>query len=167
MKKHNIAIVKMLRKNVTPMNEFDLIDWLETNLIETDISATVDSCIDKRGFVAHEIELSDNHGASRKITVPVLSDAFTFEEAGIYSKYGIKSPKTRFATKNMYVIAHENGYILVSYDTMICFYHFKQNTVYFKRNAFDHSVTTSTHISVFLDNFVNIRNAKAIKMFAK
>ena len=167
MKKHNIAIVKMLRENVTPMNRFDLINWLETNLNETDISATVNSCIDKRGFVAHDVELSDNHGASRKITVPVLSDCFTFENNGIYNKYGIKSPKTRFRNKNMYVIAHENGYILVSYDTMICFYHFKQNVVYFKRNAYDHSVTTSTHIHTFLTHFVNIRNATAIKMFAK
>ena len=167
MKKHNIAIVKMLRENATPMNKSDLLAWLAVELINTDISATVDRCVDKRCFAAHEIELSDNHGASRKITVPVLSDCFTFEDAGIYSKYGIISPKARFRNKNMYVIAHENGYILVSYDTMICFYNFKQNTVYFKRNAFDHSVTTSTHIHAFLTHFVNIRNAKAIKMFAK
>ena len=164
MKKHNIEIVKMLRKNATPMNKSNLINWLETNLIESDVSATVKSCIDKRGFAAHGIELSDNYGASRKITVPVLSDAFTFEEAGIYSKYGIISPKARVGNKNMYVIAHEKGYILVSYDTMICFYHFKQNTVYFKRNAFDHSSTTTSHISEFLNTFVN---ANVIKMFAK
>ena len=163
MKKHNIQIVKHLRKNVTPMNKFDLMEWLENNLIETEISATISSCIDKRGFVAHEIDLSDNHGASRKITVPVLSD-FTFENNGIYSKYGIKSPKARVGNKNMYVIAHEHGYILVSYDTMICLYHFKQNTVYYKCNAFDNSSTTSSHISDFLNTFVN---ANVIKMFAK
>ena len=167
MKKHNIEIVKNLRENVTPMNKFNLLDWLETNLIETDISATINSCIDKRGFVAHEIELSDNYGTSRKITVPVLSDCFTFEEAGIYRTYYIKSPKTRVGNKNMYVIAHEEGDILVSYNTMICFYHFNKNTVYFKRDAFYHSVKTSTHISEFLDNFVKVRNVNVIKMFAK
>ena len=164
MKKHNIEIVKMLRKNVTPTNTSNLINWLETNLIESDLSATINSSINSKGFVAHGIELSDNHGASRKITVPVLSDDFTFENNGIYSKYGIISPKARVGNKNMYVIEHPKGYILVSYNTMICFYHFKQNTVYFKLNAFDHSVTTSSHISVFLNTFVN---ANCVKMFAK
>ena len=164
MKKHNIEIVKMLRENATPMNKFDLVNWLDTKLANTDISAMVNNCFDKRGFVAHEIDLSDNHGANRKITVPCLSDSFTFDDNGIYNKYGIKSPKARVGNKKMYVIGHEKGYILVSYETMICFYHFKQNTVYFKRNAFMHSVTTSTHIHAFLTNFVD---ANALKMFAK
>ena len=164
MKKHNIEIVKMLRENATPMNRFDLYGWLETNLANTDISANVSSCFDKRGFVAHDVILSDNHGASRKITVPTLSDSFMFEANGIYNIYGIKSPKARFRSRNMYIIDHPSGYILVSYNTMICFYHFKQNIVYFKRNAFHHSVTTSIHINVFLTHFVN---ANAIKMFAK
>ena len=164
MKKYNIEIVKNLRENATPMNKFDLYGWLETNLANTDISATVKSCADKRGFAAHAVELSDNHGASRKITVPVLSDDFTFEANGIYRTYGIKSPKARFRSKNMYVIAHTGGNILVSYDTAICFYHFAQHTVYFKCNAFDHSVTTSKHIHDFLAHFVS---ANAIRMFAK
>lgn len=164
MKKHNIEIVKMLRKNATPMGKFDLHDWLETNLIASDISAKVNTCFDKRGFVAHEVILSDNHGTSRKITVPTLADNFTFEANGIYARYGIISPKARFGNKNMYIVAHKNGYILVSYETMIGFYHFKENIVYFKRNAFEHCVTTSKHIHAFLSNFVN---ANAIKMFAK
>ena len=165
MKKHNIEIVKMLRENATPMTKLDLNVWLETNLIESDITATVSSCVDKKGFVAHEVILSDNHGASRKIIVPVLADSFTFDANGIYTKYGIISPKARFGNKNMYIIAHANGYILVSYRTMICFYHFKQNTVYFKRNAYDHSSTTRKHIHAFLTHFV--KNADAFKMFAK
>ena len=164
MKKHNIEIVKMLHENATPMNKFELFGWLETNLASTDISATVNSCIDKRGFVANEVILSDNHGSNRKITVPVLSDSFTFEAYGIYNTYGIISPKARVGNKNMYIIEHLAGYILVSYNTMICFYHFKQNTVYFKRNAFNHSVTASSHIHAFLTNCVD---ANALKMFAK
>lgn len=164
MKKHNIEIVKMLRKNATPMNKFDLHGWLETNLIASDISATVNSCFDDRGFVANEVILSDNHGSNRSFTVPVLADSFTFEDAGICSKYSINSPKARFGNKNMYIVAHKSGYILVSYETMICFYHFKQNIVYFKRNAFAHSVTTCKHIHTFLTHFVN---ANALKMFAK
>ena len=166
MKKHNIEIVKTLRENATPMNKFDLQSWLETNLSSSDISATINGCFDSRGFVAHDVILSDNHGASRKITVPVCvsSDSFTFEKAGIYTRYGIISPSARVGNKNMYIVPHESGYILVSYKTMICFYHFKQNIVYFKRNAFSHSVTTCEHIRVFLTDFVN---ANAIKMFAK
>lgn len=164
MKKHNIEIVKMLRENATPMNKFDLHGWLETNLINTDISATVSGCVDARGFVAHTIELSDNHGSNRRFTVPILADSFTFEKAGIYTKYGIISPRAKVGNKNMYIVAHEGGCILVSYKTMICFYHFKQNIVYFKRNAFSHSVTTCKHIHAFLTNFVN---ANALKMFAK
>ena len=163
MKKHNIEIVKMLRENATPMNKFDLQSWLETN-IASDISATVNSCFDDRGFVAHEVILSDNYGAPRKITVPVLSDSFTFETSGIYTRYGIISPRFRLGNKNMHIVSHGSGYILVSYKTMICFYHFKQNIVYFKRNAFSHSVTTRKHIHAFLTDFVN---ANAIKMFAK
>ena len=163
MKKHNIEIVKTLRENATPMNKFDLQSWLETN-IASDISATVNSCFDDRGFVAHEVILSDNYGAPRKITVPVLSDSFTFETAGIYTRYGIISPSAQVGNKNMYILPHGSGYILVSYKTMICFYHFKQNIVYFKRNAFSHSVTTRKHIHAFLTDFVN---ANAIKMFAK
>ena len=164
MKKHNIEIVKMLRKNATPMNNSDLQDWLETNLIASDISATVSSCIDGKGFVAHEIELSDTHGANRSFTVPTLADSFTFEANGIYNKYGIISPKAQVGSKNMYVVSHEGGYVLVSYKTMIGFYHVEQNTVYFKRHAFCHSVTTAIHIYEFLTNFVN---ANASKMFAK
>lgn len=164
MKKHNIEIVKMLRKNATPMNKSELIKWLISKLARTDISANTNTSIDKRGFVAHWIELYDDHGTSRTITIPVLSDTFTFEANGIYITYGIKSPKTQVGKKNMYVIAHATGHILVSYNTTICFYDFKQNTVYFKRNAFTHSVTTSKHIHVFLNNFVN---KTAIKMFAK
>ena len=165
MKKHNIELVKMLRENATPMNNSDLQDWLETALINASgLSATVSSCVDKRGFDAHKIELSDNHGANRSFTVPVLADSFTFEDAGIYNKYGIISPVARVGSKNMYVVSHESGYILVSYETMICFYHVEQNTVYFKRNAFCHTVTTSIHIHEFLTNFVN---ANALKMFAK
>ena len=164
MKKYNIEIVKMLRENATPMNKFDLHGWLETNLANTDISAAVKSCVDKRGFVANDVCLSDNHGASRKITVPVLSDGFTFDANGIYNIYCIKSPRARFRSRNMYIIEHPAGYILVSYNTMICFYHFKQNIVYFKCNAFRHSVTTRIHIRAFLTHFVDVN---ALKMFAK
>ena len=164
MKKHNLEIVKKLREDVTPMNKSNLLAWLEANLADTDISATVSSCVNDKMFTVHEIELSDNHGKSRKITVPVLSDDFTFAKNGIEAKYGIISPKAQFEKKNMYIIANERGHILVSYKTMICFYHFTQNIVYFKRNAFDHSVTTSKHIHVFLTHFVK---ANAVKMFAK
>ena len=163
MKKHNIEIVKQLRKNATPMAAFDLQKWLETNLASSDISATVSSCFDKKGFVAHEVILSDNKGASRKIIVPTVSDSFTFDDNGIYNKYRIMPIAARVGNKNMYVVVHESGYILVSYETMICFYHFTQNVVYFKRNAFAHSVTTSKHIHIFLSNYVN---ANALKMFA-
>lgn len=164
MKKHNIELVKMLRSNTTPMNKFDLYNWLKTYLAETDISATANDCVDKRGFVAHEVILSDNHGASRKIIVPVLADSFTFDEHGIYTKYGINSTRTRVGNKNMYIVSHERGHILVSYGKMICFYHFEQNVVYFKRNAFYHSVTTSKHVYIYLTEFVK---PDALKMFAK
>lgn len=164
MKKHNIEIVKTLLENVTPMNKFALMSWLDANLIASDISATVSGCVDGRGFVAHEVILSDNHGADRRFTVPVLSDSFTFEENGIYDKYVIISPNALFGNKNMYIIAHKDGRILVSCETMICFYHFENNIVYFKRDAFSHTVTTRKHISAFLANFVN---ADALKMFAK
>ena len=163
MKKYNIEIVKMLRKNATPMNKFELQDWLDTNL-SSDIESTQTLTVDGRGFVAHEVILSDNHGADRRFTVPVLSDDFTFEANGIDTKYGIKSPKTRVGNKNMYILDHKNGCILVSYNKMICFYHVNKNIVYFKRNAFHHSVTTSKHIYLFLTHFVN---ANAIKMFAE
>ena len=164
MKKHNNAIVKQLRAYATPMNKFALFEWLEANLANTDISATVSSCVDGKGFVAHEIILSDGKGSDRSFTVPLLSDEFTFEAYGIYTTYSIISPKARFRGKNMYVIEHEHGYILISYKTMICFYHFTQNVVYFKRNAFMCSATTSRHIYEFLTHFVN---ANAIKMYAK
>ena len=164
MKKHNIEIVKMLRSNTTPMNKFDLHTWLETHLETSDISATVTSGFDKRGFVAHEVILSDNHGAARKIIVPVLSDSFTFDDAGIYTRYGILSPRVRVGNKTMYIVPHERGQILVSYGAMICFYHVEQNIVYFKRNAYMHSVTTSKHIHIFLTDFVD---AKAVRIFAK
>ena len=164
MKKHNIEIVKSLRENATPMNKSNLIDWLDANLVGTDISATVSSCFDDKGFVCHEIDLSDNHGKSRKITVPVLADDFTFAKNGIEAKYGIISPKARFKNKNMYIVAHASGYILVSYETTVAFYQFTQNIVYFKRNAFTHSAPTNKHIHAFLTHFVN---ANAIKMFAE
>ena len=164
MKKHNIDIVKMLRENATPVNRFDLYGWLETNLAETDISATVNRGFNKRGFTAHEVILSDGHGSNRSFTVPVLSDNFTFDANGIYNTYVIKSPRARVGSKNMYILTNDQGYILVSYDTMICFYHVTQNTVYFKRHAFLHSVTTSKHIHLFLTHFVN---TNASKMFAK
>ena len=115
MKKYNIEIVKMLRKNATPMNKFELQDWLDTNL-SSDIESTQTLTVDGRGFVAHEVILSDNHGADRRFTVPVLSDDFTFEANGIDTKYGIKSPKTRVGNKNMYILDHKNGCILVSYN---------------------------------------------------
>lgn len=164
MKKHNIEIVKQLSSNTTPMTERELQGWLETNLAKTDISAEVASGFDKRGFVAHEVILSDNHGAARKIIVPTLADSFTFEANCIYTRNGILSPRTRVGNKNMHVVPHKTGLILVSYGVMICFYHAEQNIVYFKRNAYMHSVTTSTHIYHFLTNFVN---ASALKMFAK
>ena len=84
MQKHNIEIVKQLSGNVTPMNKFELYDWLETNLAETDISAAVRRGFDKRGFAAHEVILSDDKGAPRKIIVPILAEVFTFDEYGIY-----------------------------------------------------------------------------------
>ena len=163
MKKHNNTIVKQLRACVTPMNKFNLVDWLETNLADTDISATVSSCVDAKGFAAHEIIFSDNKGSDRRFTVPLLSDEFTFDAHGIYTTYGIISPKARFRNRNMYVIAHESGHVLVSYKTMIAFYNIAQNVVYFKRNAFMSS-TTSRHINEFLTHFVD---ANALKMFAK
>ena len=164
MKKHNIAIFKSLRAYATPMNKFDLISWLEAMLSVTDISAAVKGCIDKRGFVAHEVTLSDNHGSNRSFTVPALSTTFTFDEYCIYDTYTIKSPRTQVNSKNMHVLEHKNGYILVSYNSVICFYHVTQNVVYFKRNAFAHSVTTCKHIHTFLTRFVN---ADALKMFAE
>ena len=164
MKKHNNAIVKQLRAYATPMNKFALFEWLEANLANTDISATVSSSVDRRGFVAHDIELSDGKGSDRRFTVPTLAEDFTFDAHGIYAVYGIISPKARFRNKNMYIVAHAKGYILVSYKTMIAFYHFEQNTVYFKRNSYTWSTTTTRHIYEFLTHFVN---ADAIKMFAK
>ena len=164
MKKHNNAIVKHLRARATPMNKFNLIDWLDANLANTDISATVVSCVDSKGFEAHEIDLSDGKGSTRRFTVPLLSDDFTFDDNGIYTTYSIISPRARFKGKNMYIIAHDRGHILVSYKTMVCFYHVERNTVYFKRNAFMCSATTSRHIFEFLKHFVN---GNAIKMFAK
>ena len=164
MKKHNHNIVKKLRAYATPMNKFVLIDWLDANLASTDISATVSSCVDAKGFVAHEIILSDNKGSDRRFTVPTLSDDFTIDAYGIGTTYSLMPPKARFRNKNMYVIEHEKGYILVSYKTMIGFYHVKRNTVYFKRNAFMCTATTSRHIHEFLTHFVD---ANAVKMFAK
>ena len=163
MKKQNNAIVKQLRAYATPMNKFNLIDWLDVNLADTDISATVSSCVDARGFVAHEIILSDNKGSDRRFTVPLLSDEFTFDAYGICSVYSMMSPRARYRGKNMYIVTHQKGHILVSYKTMVCFYHFEHNVVYFKRNAFMCSAT-SRHINEFLTHFVN---SNAIKMFAK
>ena len=111
MKKHNIEIVKMLRNNVTPMNKYDLQCWLETNLSSSDIAATVNSCVDSRGFDAHDVILSDTHGTSRKITVPTLADSFMIDSNGIYNRYVSFSQKVRFGRKNMYIVAHEIGYI--------------------------------------------------------
>ena len=164
MKKHNIEVFKSLRAHVTPMDKFDLVGWLEAMLSVTDISATVKSCIDNRGFIAHEVTLSDNQGTNRSFVAPSLSNTFTFDEYCIYNTYSIKSPKTRIGKKNMYVLEHKNGYILVSYNSVICFYHVKQNTVYFKINAFMHSVATSRHINTFLTSFVP---NDALKMFAE
>ena len=164
MKKQNIITVKSLRANSVPMNKFDLVSWLEAMLSVTDISATVKGCIDERGFVAHTVTLSDGHGADRSFIVPSLSNTFTFDEYCIRATYSIKSPRTRIGKKNMYVREHDKGLILVSYNSMICFYHTAQNVVYFKRNAFAHCTTTSKHIHTFLSRFVN---ADALKMFAK
>ena len=164
MKKHNNEIVKKLRAYATPMGKFNLIDWLEANLADTDISATASPCVDNRGFVAHLVELSDGKGSARRFTVPVLSDEFTFDSYGIYTTYSMMPPKARYKGKNMYIVGHKDGYILVSYKTMICFYHADRNTVYFKQNAFMCSATTSRHINEFLTHFVD---ANAIKMYAK
>ena len=164
MKKHNNEIVKKLRAYATPMNKFNLIDWLDANLADTDISATASPCVDSRGFAAHRIELSDGKGSDRRFTVPVLSDEFTFDAYGIYPTYSMMSPKARYKGKNMYVITHKSGTILVSYKTLIAFYHAERNTVYFKRNAFMCSATTARHIHEFLTHFVE---ADAIKMYAK
>lgn len=164
MKKHNIEIVKQLRSNITPMTERDLNEWLETNLEASDISATVASGFDKRGFIAHDVILSDNYGSPRRIIVPALSHNFTFDSDRIYDRYNILSPRHRIGSKNMHVVKHDFGHILVSYGTMICFYHFDKNTVFFKRNAFHHSITTSKHIHIFLTDFVK---TDAIKIFAK
>ena len=163
MQKRNIEIFKSLRAHVTPMDKFDLVGWLEAMLSVTDISATVKSCIDNRGFIAHNVTLSDNHGSNRSFVAPSLSNTFTFDEYNIGTTYSIKSPKTQVDSKNMYVIPHTNGLILVSYNSMICFYDLAQNTVYFKRNAFMHSVTTSHHINTFLTSFVP---SDALKMYA-
>ena len=164
MQKHNIMTVKSLRANAVPMNKFDLVKWLVANLSRTDISARTNSSIDERGFVAHTVTLYDNHGADRSFVVPALSNTFTFDEYGIGTTYSIKSPKTRVDGKNMYVLDHAKGLILVSYNSTIAFYHTAQNTVYFKRNAYAHTVTTSKHINTFLTRFVK---NDAIKMFAK
>ena len=164
MKKHNNAIVKRLRAYATPMNKFNLIDWLDANLADTDISATVSPCVDGKGFVAHEIELSDGKGSNRRFTVPLLSDEFTFDGYGIGTTYSGMPPKARFKGNNMYILPHQSGYVLVSYKSMICFFHAEQNVVYFKRNAFACSATTSRHINEFLTHFVD---ANALKMFAK
>ena len=164
MKKHNIIIIKSLKANAVPMHKFDLVSWLEAMLSVADISATVKGCIDEIGFIVYEVTLSDGHGANRSFVVPALSNTFTFDEYNIGTHYSIKSPRTRVGSKNMYVLEHKNGLILVSYNSTIAFYHSSQNVVYFKRNAFAHSQTTSSHISYFLTNFVN---ADALKMFAK
>ena len=168
MKQHNINIFKSLRANSVPMDKFDLVSWLEAMLSVTELSATVKGCIDKRGFVAHTVTLSDNHGANRSFVVPMLSDTFEFNTDGIYNTYGRNTLKARYGKKNMYLIAHKSGTksgtILVSYESTICYYDLKQNVVYFKRNAFNHSQTTNRHIYLFLTYFVN---ANAIKMFAK
>ena len=163
MKQDNINIFKSLRANAVPMNKFDLVSWLDAMLSVTDISATVTGCIDERGFVAHTVTLSDGSGADRSFIVPSLSNSFTFDEYNIGTTYSIKSPRTRINGKNMYVREHAKGLILVSYNSTIAFYHTTQNVVYFKRNAFAHSTTTS-HINTFLNRFVN---EDAIKMFAK
>ena len=164
MKQNNIEIVKSLRANAVPMDKFDLISWLEAMLAMTDISATVKGCIDERGFIAHTVTLSDGNGADRSFIVPALSNTFTFDDYNVWTTYSIKSPKTRIGSKNMYVLEHSHGLILVSYNAMIAFYNIKQNVVYFKRNAFQHCTTTSKHINTFLTTFVN---ADALKMFAK
>ena len=107
MKKHNIEIVKQLSEDATPMTKFYLPYWLKTNLAETDIASTVNQCVGKMGFEAQEVVLSDGHGASRKIIVPLLAAGFAFGDAGIYATYGIISPSTRVGNKNMYVLTHE------------------------------------------------------------
>ena len=127
MKKQNIITVKSLRANSVPMNKFDLVSWLEAMLSVTDISATVKGCIDERGFVAHTVTLSDGHGADRSFIVPSLSITFSFDEYNIGTTYSIKSPRTQVDGKNMYVLEHEKGSILVSYNSTIAFYHTAQN----------------------------------------
>ena len=155
----------MLRENATPMTRFDLYGWLETNLANTDISANVSSCFDNRGFVANEVILSDKHGASRKITIPVLADSFTFDSIGItnarYNRF--KRLSERVGSKNMWVVEYKNGLLLVSYNTVIAYYHTQHNTVYFMINAYNHSSTTTSHISEFLSNYCP---TNALKMFA-
>ena len=165
MKKHNHAIVKKLRAYATPASKFNLMSWLEANLADTDISATVTPCVDAKGFVAHRVDLSDGKGSDRSFTVPLLSDDFTFDDNGIGTTYSILSPKARFRGKNMYIVAHDLGHILVSYKTMIAYYYVERNTVYFKRNAYTGSTTTSRHIHEFLTHFVN--NSNVVKMYAK
>ena len=164
MKQNNIVIFKSLRANSFPMHKFDLVSWLEAMLSVTDISATVKGCIDKLGFIAHEVTLSDNHGADRSFVVPVLSDGFDFTAEGIDNTYDGNAPKARWGKKNMYLIAYKRGYILVSYEATICFYDITKNAVYFKQNSFEHSTTTSKHIHTFLNRFVP---NDVIKMFAK
>lgn len=123
---------------------------------------------DVGGFDIVTVDFTDNFGDCRSVKMNYICDDFKFNQIGFDKRRfsGEKSRKHQIGAKSAWAIPHENGFLLVSYNTLICYADLEKNIIYFDIFAYKHSNTTIRHISAFLTKMHDLGMHNSRKAFS-